>query len=205
MKIYKNCRTLSMFRFYEILETKDYYYLVEDYDNVERTPELERKLDGIWTDLFKEYINLKDDRKIRSSFKKLALISKMETKLTICANLLKGLSLQTTKTGLLKYKKELSAWGYPINGNKSLTLEVERLTKQLKLLHSSINIKRSEYKKEYHSDLTKEKISIDAQIVNVEQTLQNVIDSNRVTVSKWIEYVKRAEVISKKYGKTRTN
>lgn len=205
MKIYKNCRTLSMFRFYEILDTKDYYYLVDDYDNVERTPELERELDGIWNELFKEYINLKDDKKIRSSFRKLAMISKLETKLTICANLLKALSVQTTKKGLLAYKKELSAWGYAINGKKSLSLEIERITKHLKQLQSSINIKRSEYKKEYQSDLTKEKISIDAQIVNVEQTLQNVIDSNKVTVSKWIEYVKRAEVISKKYGKTRAN
>jgi len=198
MKIYKSCKTLSIFRFYEILDTKDYKYLIEDYENTEITEEIQLQLDGIWSELFKEYIVLKDDKQIRTSFKKLSYISKLETKLSICSSLLSGLVEQTTKEGQLKYIKELSAWGYPINLNKELQDEVNRIIRNFKTLKSTITIKRNEYNKEYKKELTQEKIDIDEQVVNVEQALNNQIDSNNTTVSKWIYYVKKASIIAKK-------
>ena len=198
MKIYKSCKTLSIFRFYEILETKDYKYLIDDYENTDITEELQNDLDNIWSELFKEYIVLKDDKQIRTSFKKLAYISKLETKLSICSSLLSGLVEQTTKEGQLKYIKELSAWGYPINQNKDIQDEVNRVIRNFKTLKSTITIKRNEYNKEYKKELTQEKIDIDEQVVNVEQALNNQIDSNKTTVSKWIYYVKKANNIAKK-------
>ena len=198
MKIYKSCKTLSIFRFYEILDTKDYKYLIDDYENTEITDDLQNDLDNIWSEIFKEYIVLKDDKQIRTSFKKLAYISKLETKLSICISLLNGLVEQTTKEAQKKYIKELSAWGYPINQNKHIQDEINRIIRNFKTLKSSIKIKKNEYNKEYKKELTQEKIDIDEQVVNVEQALNNSIDSNSTTVSKWIYYVKRASSIARK-------
>ena len=198
MKIYKSCKTLSIFRFYEILDTKDYKYLIDDYENTEITDDLQNDLDNIWSEIFKEYIVLKDDKQIRTSFKKLAYISKLETKLSICISLLNGLVEQTTKEAQKKYIKELSAWGYPINQNKPIQDEINRIIRNFKTLKSSIKIKKNEYNKEYKKELTQEKIDIDEQVVNVEQALNNSIDSNSTTVSKWIYYVKRASSIARK-------
>ncbi len=204
MKIYKTCRELSMFRFYEILDTKDYKYLIHDYDNAEITKELQGDLNEVWGKLFQEYIKLKDDKEIRLSFKKLMMISKLETKLSICVSLLNGLITQTTKKGQKLYIKELSAWGFPINGRKKLSEEILRITKNFKSLKSSIKIKQVAYEKEFRNELSKEKVNIDEQIVNVEQILGNgAINSHTTTVSKWIFYVKRANRLAKKRTKNR--
>lgn len=199
MKIYKTCRTLNMFRFYEILDTKDYKYLIDDYDNVEITPELQKELNEIWSKLFNEYITLKDDKEIRLSFKKLMIISRLETKLSICISLLNGFVSQTTKKGQKQYIKELSAWGYPINQNKPVQDEVDRIIRNFKTLRSGIKMKKIAYEKEFKSELSKEKISIDEQVANVEQALgKNFIDQHKATVSTWVSYVKQAVRKSKK-------
>lgn len=204
MKIFKTCRTLSMFLFYEILDTGDYKYLIEDYENLEINEELKSKLDIIWSNLFKEYITLKDDKEVRLSFKQLAIIDKLEKKLVICKSLIEGLIYQSTTKGQIKYIKELSAWGYPIDCNKPLKDEIDRIIRNLKTLRSSIGIKRAQFEKTHKKELTQEKINLDKEVVNVEQTLGGgkSIDPEKTMVSKWIEYVRKAKEISKKYEKT---
>jgi hypothetical protein len=197
MKIYKTCRELSMFRFYEILDTKEYKYLLKDYD-IEIDEKLKSELNEIWIEIFKEYIVLKDDREIKKSFRKLALINKLETKLSICTNLLNCFLNQSTKKGQKIIVKELGHWGYHIRLNKPLQEEINRVISGFKALKSSIEIKKVEFKKEFEKELSEEKINIDRQIVNVEQILGNVINSNTTMVSKWIEYVKTAEYKAKK-------
>lgn len=197
MKIYKTCRELNMFRFYEVLDTKEYRYLLKDYD-VELKEDLKTELKGIWIEIFKEYIVLKDDREIKKSFRKLALINKLETKLMICKELLKCLTHQSTKKGQKELIKELSAWGYPINQRKNLNEEIERIIRNFKALKSSISIKKVEFEKEFKKDLSNEKLNIDKQVVNVEQVLGNTINLHTTMVSKWIEYVKIAEYKAKK-------
>lgn len=186
-----------MYRFYEILDTKDYRYLLKDYD-IEVDEELKKELNKIWIELFKEYIVLKDDREIKKSFRKLALINKLETKLTICKELLKCLMHQSTKNGQKALISELSAWGYPINQRKSLQDECERIIKNFRALKSTITIKKKEFEKEHKKELSEEKLNIDKQVVNVEQILGNTIDLHKTMVSKWIQYVKLAKYKAKR-------
>ena len=120
MKIYKSCKTLNLFRFYEILDSKDYKYLIDDWENVEIDEKLQKKLDEIWSEIFKEYITLKDDGEIKASFKQLALISKMKTKLIVCSALLEAYVCQSTKKGRKDYSEELKEWGYKIDTTKPL-------------------------------------------------------------------------------------
>lgn len=199
MKIYKTCRTLNMFRFYEILDTKDYRYLLKDYD-IEITDELKEELTEIWLEIFKEYIVLKDDMEIKNSFRQLAHINKLETKLVMCNELLKCFTHQSTKKGQKALTDELMAWDikYKIDLKKPLKPQINRVINEFKSLKSTIKIKKVEFEKEHRKDLSKEKINIDKQIVNVEQVLGNVINSETTMVSKWIEYVKVAEYKAKK-------
>ena len=197
MKIYKTCRELNMFRFYEILDTKEYRFLLKDYD-IEIDEKLKNELREVWIEIFKEYIVLKDDREIKKSFRKLALINKLETKLSICTNLLNCFLNQSTKKGQKTIIKELRHWGYHIRLDKPLQNEVDRIINNFKSLKSSINIKKAEFEKEFKKELSQEKINIDRQVVNVEQILGNTIDLHTTMVSKWIEYVKTAEYKSKR-------
>ena len=87
-----------------------------------------------------EYITLKDDKEIKLSFKQLAYINKLETKLFICGELLKGLSYQSTKKGTEIYIKELTKWKYKIDIKKDLQTEVNRIISDLKSLKSTIEI-----------------------------------------------------------------
>ena len=193
MKIYKSCRELPMYNFYEVLETKDPKYLVKEYDDVEMTDELANELTPIWRNIFEEYIVLKDDKQIRLSFKKLIIISKLETKYEICKSLVSGLISQVLKKEQKKYIEELCHWGFLIDGRKNINSEIERIIKNLKALNSGIQIKRVQYDKEFRKEQDDEKTSIDAQIVAIELILENgAIDIHRTTVSKWVEYTKMA-------------
>ena len=197
MKIFKSCRTLSMFRFYEILNSKDYKYLIENYDEIEIDDQLKIELTLIWNNLFKEYIVLKDDKEIKLSFRQLALIDKLEKKLEICKLLLEALTYQTTRKAQVEYIKELSAWGYAINRRKPLQDEIDRITRNLKSLRSNILIKKAEFEKTHKKELKQEKINIDKDIVNVEHVLNKVINSEETMISKWIEYIKKAKEVNR--------
>lgn len=199
MKIYKSCKTISLFRFYEILDSKDYKYLIDNWENVEINEDLQKELDKIWGEIFKEYITLKDDNEIKASFKQLALISKMKTKLIVCSALLEAYVCQSTKKGRKDYSEELREWGYKIDPLKPLQNQVDRVISNLKSLKSSIEIKEVEYEKQFKKELTEEKVTIDDQIANVEEWLgKDYIDSEKTTVSRWVGYVKRVEAKVKK-------
>lgn len=189
---------MNMFRFYEILDTKDYLYLVKDYENVELSSELKVTLEKIWIELFKEYIVLKDSKEIKNSFRLLAYINKLETKLFICKELLKCLTHQSTKKGQKMFIAELSEWGYKIDIKKPLKDEIQRVISDFKALKTTITIKKSAFEREHKKELSQEKINIDKQVVNVEQILGNVINPQTTMVSKWVEYVKIAEKKAKK-------
>ena len=203
MKIYKTCRTISLFRFYEILDSKDYKYLIDDWENTKIDEKLQLELNKIWIELFKEYIVLKDDSEIKTSFKKLALIDKMKTKLAISSSLLNGYLSQSSKQEKKKYSDELKAWGFKINVNLPQQNQVDRLISSFKALKSTIEIKQIEWDKLFKKELTEEKINIDEQIVNVEDVLGGgkTIDSEKTMVSKWVFYVKKATMIAKKRNK----
>jgi len=199
MKIYKSCKTLSLFRFQEILDTKEYKYLIHDWEDVVIDEDLQKELNETWSEIFKEYLTLKDDGEIKASFRQLALISKMTTKLVICSSLLDAYVCQSTRKGRKDYSNELRTWGYKIDPLKPLQNQVNRIISQLKTLKSSIQIKEKAYEKQYKKELTQEKISIDEQIANVEEWLgKNHIDSEKTTVSRWIAYIKRVEKKVKK-------
>ena len=198
MKIYKTCRTLNMFRFYEILDTKEYQYLVKDYENVKLTSELKAILEKIWIELFKEYIVLKDSKEIKNSFRMLFYINELEKKLFIGKELLKCLTYQSTKKRQKMVIDELFEWGFKIDIKKPLKDEIERVISDFKALKTTITIKKAAFEKEHKKELSQEKINIDKQVVNVEQILGNVINPQTTMVSKWVEYVKIAEKKAKK-------
>ncbi len=144
---------------------------------------------------------MKDDKEIKNSFRQLAYIDKLETKLFICKELVKCLTHQSTKKGQKALTEELAAWGYKINPKNPLKDEIDLVIKNLKSLKSSITIRKVAFEKEHKKELSEEKINIDKQIVNVEQVLGNVINSQTTMVSKWVEYVKIAENKARKSKK----
>lgn len=199
MRILSTCRTVSMFRFYEILDTKEYKYLLEQYEGVEIDEKLKNELSECWNVLFREYIDLKDDKVIKQSFKQLALISKLEKKLNITSKLLERLSVQVLRVEQLKFMKEISNWGYSMDRRKPLKAEIARVFRSLKSLRSNILIKKAEFEKTHRKELNEEKLDLDRDIVNVEQALGGGknIDPERTMMSKWVAMVRKAKESNK--------
>lgn len=203
MRILKTCRTVSMFRFYEILNSKDHKFLLEVYEDVEIDEDLKKKLSDTWNNLFREYIDLKDDKEIKLSFKQLALICKLEKKLSTCTILLEALTYQSTRVGQVKLMKELGAWGFNMDRVKPLKKEIARVFNRLKSLRSNILIKKAEFEKTHKKEATQEKLDLDRDIVNVEQALGGGknIDPEKTMMSKWVAMVRKA----KEPNKTKQN
>jgi hypothetical protein len=188
-----------MFRFYEILDSKDHRYLLEEYEDVVIDEKLKGELSDCWNDLFREYIDLKDDTTIKQSFKQLALISKLEKKLNVCSKLLECLGYQSTRVGQVKLMKELAAWGFSMDRRKPLEDEVSRIFRSLKSLKSNILIKKAAFQETHKKEATQEKLDLDRDIVNVEQALGGGknIDPDRTMMSKWVAMVRKAKEPSK--------
>ncbi len=207
MKIYKTCRELMIFNFYEILETKDYRYLIKGYEDIEITDKEVKELGlyEIWVKIFKEYIDLKDDKTIRLSFKKKYQIAKLETKRTFGANLLRLLLIQTEDIKIDETIEQLNAWGFKIK--KRTNEEIELVLRQLKSLKSSITIKKVAYEKEFNKEQKNEKIDLDRQIYGMEQILDMKyhILKKHTTVKEFATISKMAIEKAKKqksYGRT---
>lgn len=95
------------------------------------------------------------------------------------------------------YIKELSAWGYFLDGHKPFKQEVKKLTKQLKISTNKIGRKKEEYK-----FLTKDKkkdqkpLTLMEQKVKLQLALKRDINIMVCSVSEWVYSWNEVELIN---------
>ena len=189
---YKTCKTLPLYNFYEILNTKDLYWLVRGYDDEFSKEDLkdidDTTLFQIWELIHTEYSGLfkggSDDKK----YLKVAQISEMEVEASTVRDLIDLLKVRNSEA----IRNEIDAWGY-------FGDDIEKTEKKLKQLDFKISIFRSKNKDlidPEKKDKVEEKVyDLFADIVAVESAFEGSqkIDPFKDTVSRWVNIILLAE------------
>ena len=200
---YSKCKTIPMFRFYEIMETEEYRWLLKDFndDSDISLPEEElNALKELFQTLFNEYIELKKDTKVLKTLKQRAIIANLENRMFWGATLLKLFIQNPTE----ETAESLRSWKFKIDTTKPLDLEVESVTKQLKSLRTKINMEVSAYEKMVENkSKSKEKLNIEKQAINVAKglDLKYPINTKETTMVQWLAYCENLEYIIKENKK----
>ena len=185
---YKTCKTLPLYNFYEILNTKDLLWLVKGYDDEFSKEDLEDVdsafLFTLWENIHTEYGGLfkggSDDKK----YTKIAQISEMEVEVSVIKDLIWFLSIRESEN----IRAELDSWGY-------FGDDIEKTEKKLKQLEFKISIFRSKNKDlidpEKKEEVEEKNYDLFADIVAVESAFEGSqkIDPFKDTVSKWVNII----------------
>ena len=189
---YKTCKTLPLYNFYEILNTKDLYWLVRGYDDEFSKEDLkdidDTTLFQIWELIHTEYSGLfkggSDDKK----YLKVAQISEMEVEASTVRDLIDLLKVRNSEA----IRNEIDAWGY-------FGDDIEKTENKLKQLDFKISIFRSKNKDlidPEKKDKVEERVyDLFADIVAVESAFEGSqkIDPFKDTVSRWVNIILLAE------------
>lgn len=205
LKYYRNCDELPIYRFYKLLETRDYSYLYLDFDEYNKVS-IGKNISEVWEKIYEEYLKLVGDNTMLLYYEVVNDLLYLETRYTIASTLLQQISMGKMSEDMLKaYVLELKNWGYRINLENDLQEELKLVIKQLRGSENKIRLKKEE-KKQLEKVGSKDKMSLIEQVVKLEQALsRNEIDTKKTVVSKWIALVKEVKVINeqrkKKNGK----
>ena len=196
-----------MFRFYEIMETEEYRWLLKDFNDdsdISLSEEELNALKELFQTLFNEYIELKKDNKVLKTLKQRAIIANLENRMFWGATLLKLFINNPTE----ETAESLRSWKFKIDITKPLDLEFESVTKQLKSLRTKINMEVSSYEKMVENkNKSKEKLNIEKQAINVAKglDLKYPINTKETTMVQWLAYCENLEYIIKENKKKNKN
>lgn len=195
-KYYRNCEELPIYNFYKVVDTKDYSYLMFDYDGYSKL-EVDEEVISLWEKIYEEYLKLSDNNTMLIYYETVSELLYLETRYEVALTLLQQIALgRMEETMLRAYVLELGKWKYHLNDKKPLEEELDRLTRQLRQSENKIRIKQNR-KKELEAENKDSPMSLVQQQVKLEQALsRNEIDTKTTSVSKWIELVKEVKFIN---------
>ena len=174
LNVFSSCDTLPAYRFFHILKTADYRYLL-DIKHPEKVEYFEHLLLPIWDDILTEYDNLNGDKIFTNSLLDINSDLQEYNDLIImraCCNLM---SIGSKKG--LKYLSEIG-----IDYEDITIANINDLKRRIALLDTNLQIKRlaNDDKKD-----NKDFNFIQA-VVSYSNILGRQIDKDRTTVSEWI-------------------
>lgn len=203
---YKNCKTIPMYNFYEILATNNYKWVLMNYNDnsdVDISEKENNRLKLIFQDIFNEYLELKKDEKVLKTLKQRAIIANLENRffwgVTLSKLYLKNKSKETLES--------LKSWKFKVNESDDLNSIFDSLNKQLKALRTKINLEKSTFNKLTKDNNVKKDFNIEKQAINVAKglDLKYPINTKETTMLQWIAYCENLEHIIKENKKKQDN
>lgn len=186
--IYKNCDMLPVYNFMKVINTDDLNWLVKNYEEDEN--KYEGNLEIFWDRIIKEYLDLKKDKKVLQSYQARIIIKRLEDKLSVCTQLIDVCTIDIGLENIEKISNSLQKHdkSYKINLKKPLEIEKKRILKSFIKLQFSIDIKKSNFDKDFGStEKDNGKLDIWTEMGNLEQALKrNEINPKTTVVAKWI-------------------
>lgn len=206
MEFYKNCKTLPIYSFNEILKDNDLRFLIKDYDEYN---EEEIKLGGVdlveASEIFKsilyEYSELTLNRSLMLNYNSQINITKEEFRYSLTEKILNFY----TETEDLNVLNMLNNLDWKLDLNLSIEDQVKNIVNNMRKLKTKISIlklkheekfktKKVEDKKEYVDKLESEAIALEIAL-----KIAYPIDLKKTSVSKWINMWSVAEKRQKQY------
>lgn len=188
---YKSCDELLKYNFDQIVDTKNFNWLIKGYDGEDL--EQDHDLEEAWKVVFDEYIQLKNDENIKEYYRVHAELEGLNEKLEKLKVLIWLYSISYEADTELDIVKHLSSLGYAVNRNKPKKDELDRLTRNKKALLTNINRLKLKNKDLLKTEEKKVKVNREKEVAQIELVLEkNLIDRKKISVSKWLVYKEQA-------------
>jgi hypothetical protein len=206
MKLYKSANTITVSRFFKIIETDEYRYLIINYDDendeVILTDDQTNELKDIFEDIYFEYCELTHNHKLKATMKKQYLIAEwgmIYNLITSCLNLYKD----HKEINCLLIINELKEKSYIIDEKLPIEPQVTSLIKKMKALKNKIKIFKIKMVNQVKDDKEEVKFDLDKQAIYLESNLElkREIDPETTTLSKWVKMIQISKEKSLRYGK----
>lgn len=183
---------LSIYNFDKCLNG-EIRYLFEGYKKEDF--EITKELNFAWEKLYNQYCSITKNNNAINIYMLACEINYIQNKLKIVPVLLDQALKCFDKQDLRDILKEVSKWGYAIDGNKNLIDEIKKVANVLNNTKTKLLRKENEYK-----ELTKDNensLSLIQQKVKLHNILKIDIDLKKTNVLEWLAYWKEVEIISK--------
>lgn len=180
-KLYTSIRNLPLARFFDILNTNDYRYLLKlkDYDNL---PKIKMDLSEIWADIYEDFLIKSDNKEYKYRF-----------------NQIKNIDLLIVEHEQLRYALWVASLKYDDNilkflKSKGINIDYKNYQKsfekgksKLKSLEYKIKFKKKEF--EENNNSVKSNSTYEQIIDDIEKYKGHQIDIEKTTVLQFITYL----------------
>jgi hypothetical protein len=192
MIIYNSCDDLPIYFFYKIFETKDFRYLIKDFNSYSNSHELSNKqkseFEGIFNKIMFEYSKLSNNNKLKLRYELQLDIVEMEIEYEYCVRTI-DLYLKYNNIEVLLLLKEFD---YDIDENGDIKKQILKINNKLKGLKNKIRIKKIRYTKLFKDD-EDENIdssflikSLEKEAIYLRMNLGLNIDTKNTSVTTWL-------------------
>lgn len=194
--LYKDCSVLPIYNFDMVYKSKDYRYLVVEFDGYNDV-EIPENHEEHWKTIHDQWIELIDNNEITYYYQLILEVTYLQTRYDVVKMLLFEVYRQDsmTESDLDLYIEALGKWHYNYDKTKDRFDEIERLMKQHKGSENKLGIKTSELKEMAKKD-DGEVRTLEAQAVILEKITGIKVDIMKDSVIRWIEIQKLAQSIN---------
>lgn len=187
MNIHKDCSTLSIWAFYEALNTNDLRYLIKGFekgDDIKIKDKDSLNLSLALESILKEYSVLTLNKEIIKNYKLQLKIALLNYEYLICAEILKAFSLSKEIEVLLL----LNEFNHKIDATKNIDNQICLVLQKLKSLKNNIKIHEINYEKKFVKNNKEVKYNLDKEAMFLEMSLKlsYSIDTKKTSVERWV-------------------
>lgn len=211
MIIYNNCDDLPIYFFYKIFDTKDYRYLIIDFNKYSEShvinEQQQKELSDVFNRITFEYSRLTNNNKLKKKYQLQIDIKELEIEYNYCVKTIEiYLKYEVIEVLLL-----LEEFGYDIDVNKDIKKQILRINNQLKGIKNKVRLRKIRYTKLYKEDKDESNDSKDTflmkdlekKAIYLKANLNISIDTKKTSVTTWASILDVNEEKRLKDGQTR--
>lgn len=201
MRIHKTCGTLSIYSFYQIIDTDDLRYLLKDFDEenpLKITEKQQLQLNTIWDTILHEYAELTFDKEVMINLKAQARIIKLDFRYNTAIKILK-LYGDYNELKVMKLFKDINIH-FDMKGK--VEPQIQRILGTIKGLKMQAKIATKNYELRFKKVKKKIKVNLDKQalILEINLGLKSAIIARETSVTRWVTMSQLNEVKLKSYA-----
>jgi len=203
MNLHKNCDSLPIYNFYQIVEGNQFQYLVIGYnDLLDKIPVFNiEECKVFFQDILSQYGELTSNKEVILNITKQIEIQGLEFEL---------LCIMETLTNFKEFEdvavfKLLENFGINIDVKKNLENQINMIVKKVKSLRNKIKIRKSKYAQRFKKTEEDIKHNLDKEALMLEMNLDlgREINTRTTTVTRWIHLINASADKAKAYQKNK--
>ena len=201
IKYYTSCSTLSVFRFYKIVDDNNLSFLVKGFEEGDDKIKDSAEAEVIAQNILEEYALLTSNKEIVVGLKLRIKISEFEFERNILRDVLDSFNTYPDYNVL----SLLTDFGFSIKEGDNLMFEFKKVISRIKSLNNKIRIHKVKYATRFKKDLEQVKRNLIKEALHLEMGLElgRKIDIHTTMVDEWVAMVNATIDKSKNLEKSR--